>query len=66
MRLETGLYRLYWKSGGFSFAAVGQLRDGTRWFAPTNWINGLTSTRWALVERVEVVPIVEVKYAERL
>lgn len=32
-----GIYKVFWKSGGFSLAAVGSLHDGTRWFAPTNW-----------------------------
>ena len=65
LRLDTGLYRLHWKSGGFSLAAVGQLRDGARWFAPSDWQNGLTSTRWSLVERAEAVPVVEIREATR-
>ncbi len=36
-KLSHGLYRLYWKSGGFSLAAVGSLYSGKRWFAPVNW-----------------------------
>jgi len=33
-----GLYKVFWSSGGFSLAAIGSLRDGQRWIAPTNWI----------------------------
>ena len=36
-QLGHGLYRLYWKSGGFSLAAVGILYSGKRWYAPVNW-----------------------------
>lgn len=32
-----GAYRVYWKSGGNSLATVGNMHDGTRWIAPTNW-----------------------------
>jgi len=33
-----GLYRIYWTSGGSSLAAIGEFRDGGRWFAPINWL----------------------------
>jgi hypothetical protein len=36
-KLKLGLYRVYWKSGGTSVAAIGQTSDGTKWVAPTNW-----------------------------
>ena len=35
-----GLYRIYWKSGGYSLASVGYTYNGTRWIAPSNWISG--------------------------
>lgn len=35
--LKPGIYKLNWKSGGYSLAAVGQLHDGRMWFAPVNW-----------------------------
>lgn len=57
--LRHGLYRLFWKSGGFSLAAVGILHDGTRWFAPVNWTcktsEGIASTDWKSVERAELI-----------
>lgn len=34
-----GLYKVYWKSGGDSLAAVGVLPNGDRWLAPTNWVH---------------------------
>lgn len=56
-RTRHGLYRLFWKSGGMSEAAVGSLHDGRRWFAPTNWTSkspeGIASTQWRLVDCVE-------------
>ena len=55
--LPNGLYRLTWKSGGFSVASVGRLEDGTPWFAPSNWTSarraGIASTRWRLVRKVD-------------
>lgn len=41
--LETypnGLYKIHWKSGGWSYASVGRDLEGKPWLAPTNWING--------------------------
>lgn len=40
LRPPTGLYRIYWESGGSSLASIGYTRDGKAWFAATNWING--------------------------
>ncbi len=37
--LAPGLYRLHWRSGGSSLAAVGITVDGRNWFAPTNWVS---------------------------
>jgi hypothetical protein len=37
---QHGIYRLYWYSGGSSLASVGSCYDGTRWYAPINWISG--------------------------
>lgn len=53
-KLPIGLYQLWWKSGGMSLACVGQLHDGGRWFACSNWTSrcahGIASTEWDLVE----------------
>lgn len=58
-KLSHGLYRISWKEGGASLAAVGSLYDGTRWFAPTNWTNqsteGIASTSWRMVDYVELI-----------
>lgn len=55
-KLATGIYRLDWKGGGSSVAAVGVLYDGTRWFAPVNWTSEvadhIASTNWRIVEAV--------------
>ena len=51
--LNIGIYRLYWKEGGHSMAAVGRLFDGNTWFAPVNWVSshgpGSISTDWKRV-----------------
>ena len=38
---KNGIYRVFWKSGGSSLAAVGRDESGTPWMAPTNWIGDL-------------------------
>jgi hypothetical protein len=59
--LARGLYRVYWKSGGVSIAAVGVTMDGYHWLAPCNWacINSQVADyckeSWELVERVELI-----------
>lgn len=59
--LHNGIYRLHWKSGGFSLAAVGRLHDGTTWYAPTNWTaadqTGIACTDWRKVDHVERIAI---------
>ncbi len=60
--LKLGIYRLHWKSGGTSLAAVGMESDGSYWFAPTNWLSPHHSSipsfsRWDDVERLEEVRI---------
>lgn len=53
-KLPNGLYRVFWKSGGGSEAAVGMTSDGSRWLAPTNWTAPtLDQKYWQRVERVE-------------
>ncbi len=39
-KLKHGVYRLHWKSGGYSLATVGSLENGNRWFACANWVSG--------------------------
>jgi hypothetical protein len=51
-----GLYRIHWKSGGTSLAAIGSMSNGNRWIAPTNWLAPSTdpsSSSWAEIERLE-------------
>lgn len=36
--MDPGIYTCYWRDGGSSKVAIGMGQDGTRWFAPTNWI----------------------------
>jgi hypothetical protein len=36
-KLPHGLYRIFWKEGGSSLAALGSTHSGRRWIAPCNW-----------------------------
>lgn len=36
--LPAGIYRIFWKEGGSSIAAVGVTAAGGRWIAPLNWV----------------------------
>ncbi len=58
-KLGLGLYRVWWKSGGSSLAAVGNGSDGTRWLAPTNWIEPTTSPDWDEVLKMEPISVDE-------
>lgn len=51
--IPPGLYRLHWRAGGSDLAAVGRHSDGSRWFAPCDWVTGVVSTEWHLVSRAE-------------
>lgn len=55
-KLSLGVYVIFWKSGGSSAASVGQLCDGTPWFAPSDWTHktpeGIASTEWRLIGHV--------------
>lgn len=42
-KLKHGLYKIYWRDGGFSIASMGGFANGDRWIAPVNWINGSVS-----------------------
>ena len=55
-KLWNGVYRVYWKSGGSSLAAVGRTSSGSVWLAPTNWVSIDTKkSYWRLVERVVAI-----------
>lgn len=54
--LVNGLYRLHWKSGGSSLAAVGVTNNGGRWIAPVNWVAPtMKQEKWRIVERAELL-----------
>lgn len=54
-----GAYRIYWKDGGYSIAVIGNLQNGTKWYAPANWSpkleSGVASTNWEYVIKVELI-----------
>jgi hypothetical protein len=51
--LRFGPHVIYWCDGGSSLAVVGQLHDGTRWYAAANWTSshpqGVASTDWSKI-----------------
>lgn len=58
--LQPGLYRLHWKEGGTSLAAVGCFQNGNNWFACCNWTaigrNGIINvSSWDLVGYAELL-----------
>ena len=58
-KLSHGVYRIYWKEGGTSVAAVGSTPSGARWLAPTNWVSigtdANTLSHWKSVRKVELI-----------
>lgn len=55
-QLKPGFYKLHWKSGGTSLAAIGVTADGHRWIAPINWVSISAENsvkHWRLIEKVE-------------
>ncbi len=54
-KLRLGVYRLWWKSGGWSFASVGQDREGRYWFAPSNWVSGVPCLDWSNIRKTTLL-----------
>lgn len=52
--IRPGLYKIYWKSGGSSHAAVGIANNGDRWIAGTNWVENI-STDWGDVAAIHPI-----------
>jgi hypothetical protein len=52
---KLGLYRIWWKSGGYSLAAVGMGSDGRRWLAPTNWVGPSNNPDWSAVLKGDLI-----------
>lgn len=52
--LDHGVYRIYWKSGGYSLASVGSDERGERWYAPTNWLI-VPGFDWSAVSHASLV-----------
>lgn len=62
--LPLGLYIVYWRTGGYSEAALGQTRSGKRWIAPCNWVSGSTTLnrKWRNeIEAMERVTAIIIK-----
>ena len=61
---KLGLYKIHWKKkygGGKSLTSIGYTSDGTRWIAPSNWVNTdktLLTNKW--IKKIKkIVLIVE-------
>lgn len=54
--IPIGLLKVFWRSGGYDLAAVGQGPAGKKWIAPVNWSGStpLADVSY-LIEKVEVV-----------
>lgn len=49
----NGLYRIFWRKGGTSLAAIGTCADGRRWIAPSNWVTPSADAKtWRAVARI--------------
>lgn len=62
--LPLGVAKIYWMGGGHSFASIGMLYSGKRWFAPCNWTTsndaepyGVVSSDWEKVKKVEMIDV---------
>ena len=57
--LPVGVYRVNWRQGGSSIAAVGVGPSGDKWLAPLNWVEPVDSDSaarvWIRVESVELM-----------
>ena len=58
--LPVGVYRVHWKSGGYSVASIGMDEAGNRWVAPANWLlsdeDGPDAFDiWRKIDRVELI-----------
>ena len=58
-KLKPGMYRIDWKEGGASLAAVGVTRAGGRWLAPLNWVCPAQDERvWRDVDRATLAHVI--------
>lgn len=53
--IQNGLYRIFWKEGGVSLAAIGRNYSGKVWYCPVNWINGKGWYDWTKIKTVELL-----------
>jgi hypothetical protein len=55
-KLSNGIYKIKWKGGGSSVAAIGRDRKGDVWLQPANWISTTAPTDyWDNVKSVELI-----------
>ena len=58
--LKNGVYRIYWKSGGYSVASIGRLPNGDVWLAPSNWTEpSIKMDTWKSVKKVKLIEVVK-------
>jgi hypothetical protein len=54
-KIPLGIYRIKWKSGRSSIAAIGQSESGDRWIAPCNWAEPDLKPNWTAVVSIELI-----------
>ena len=55
-KIPLGLYKVYWKSGGHSLAAIGMIENGDKWLAPINWVRPTEDQDiWRRVEKLKLI-----------
>lgn len=62
--LHNGVYRLYWKEGGNSVAAVGKDSAGHMWNAPSNWVSCYLNWDWDEVVEAELIQAQNVEFTQ--
>lgn len=64
--IPLGCCLIHWKEGGYSEAVIGQLEDGSRYFACANWtvkeeerarLIGSIKLNWDEIDRIEFIKV---------
>ena len=67
-QLEHGVYRIFWKEGGTSVAAIGSKTNGDRWICPSNWTGqkgrATDTTDRATWENVKSVDLIALQHED--
>lgn len=68
LNCKLGVYRIYWTSGGYSVASIGQDYHGDRWIAPSNWTcekgRNPTALMKDYIEEIERIELIDVQHKD--